>query len=1279
MIHFSNSKNTTNKTTIVRHSILAMLLTAGSALAATQQAFYVSPNGDDTNTGTLDSPFKSIEKARDQVRTVNESMTGDIYVYLRGGNYEVANTIALTEKDSGSNGFRVYYEAYNNEEPVLNGATLVTGWTQHSGNIYKATLNRSDKLRTLIVNNERAYMASTNLKPNGDWGTYTITAGQADWARISGSEADGVRYNLSDLSALTNVSDIEIMNKTTWNTNFVTVRESVVEGTERILKFSQPYAAIAQNQNWGGFSNSGTHTLFNAYEFLDEANEFYFDRTNNTLYYYSDGVDMASAEVYAPQTEVLLTLTGQSPTNRIENVTFNGVTFANTQAKLPEVAGSAGKATVQAATWKMSYSDGNWHNDKYTGYDVLSGAINVNNANSISFENGAIKHAGNEGINFTNDVVNSQIVGNAITGMGGSGINIAHPQHVYIGDGGEYEKYSANNEGVVQNILVQNNLIYDVTQIYYGHAAITAFFTNGLSIEHNQIQKTKYSGVSLGWGWNNFAEETIPTNPTTVAGNNKFNNNRVYDVMTYLHDGGAFYTLGSQPNSQANGNYVKAPTTFFQGVYHPDEGSAWYTGNDLVFEIVPGQDNFELNAWRDKHDNHYSNIYSTSGAYQIGAPNSTITNLTVVPDANWPQEALDIIENAGLQSDYQHLLNGIPDAPEVPGLIDTAGFAKLEAENGTLLGSGSTFNDSNASGGVGVENIHRDGSGIEFTNMAKATSLFVTYASKNTGSYSIYVNDIHAADIHFTATGGWSGTYSNTEAVFVNIPEGSTLTLKKDSADAGINIDYISLIDQSLIQQAEDGTLLGSAKVSNEHSGFEGTGFVGNILNQGDSVQFTVNALEAGSYILDTRYAMGEYGPAGDRTISVYVNNTDQVQSIFTTTGDWAAWDESSIIITLLPGSNSIKLQIDADDTGVINVDQISLTKVYEAEEANLTGVISDNSHEGFSGFGFVGEISDINDAIEFTVNVAVTGEYTIDMQYAMGEYGPAGDRTMSIYVNDVDAVQSTFSSTGEWHIWRNQAETISLTAGENTIKYQVDADDTGSINLDYMLLTLQSTDAVDDSGDDDTGDDSDNGNDENINGAYQAENAVISGNRIGVSSEHNGYSGTGYVGNIITTGDWVEFTVNVDLAGQYLLDMRYTMGTYGPAGNRTMSIYVNGVDVIQSSYATTVEWNVWSNQAELVTLQAGTNIIKYQVDANDTGWINFDYLTVDFDSPTPVLGDLDSDQDVDLDDINLFYQQTAAGTLTNLDYDFNGDGTVSSRDVRNYMALCTRSRCATE
>lgn len=143
---------------IVLCSILTVTVSPMGVSAATQAVYYVSPDGSDSNPGNIDAPFQTITKARDVVRTINKNMTGDIYVYLRGGDYRLSSTITFGPEDSGTNGFRIFYQAYQGEIPVLNGATKVTGWTKYNDNIYKATLNRNTKLRYLFVNDKRAQM-----------------------------------------------------------------------------------------------------------------------------------------------------------------------------------------------------------------------------------------------------------------------------------------------------------------------------------------------------------------------------------------------------------------------------------------------------------------------------------------------------------------------------------------------------------------------------------------------------------------------------------------------------------------------------------------------------------------------------------------------------------------------------------------------------------------------------------------------------------------------------------------------------------------------------------------------------------------------------------------------------------------------------------------------------------------------------------------------------------------------------------------------------------------
>jgi len=344
---------------IVSATATVAVATGTSAAAATQATYYIAPNGDDANPGTLAAPFRTVEHARDVVRTVNANMTGDIYVYLRGGSYPVSSTIEFGSGDSGTNNYRVVYAAYPNETPVLEGGVQVTGWTQQSGNIWKAPLDRATKLRTLYVNDKRAYMASKTINSAGCTGTYNITAGQAAWAWESGSQCAGAKYNQSDFPAIAgNQDDIEIETATTWTTAIVGVRQVTTENGSRVATFQQPGAAIAQGAFNGNAQVGGTHKVQNAYEFLDTPGEFFFDKTTRTLYYYKASSDnMSTASVFAPNNvTTLVRVAGTSTGSHARNITFSGLTVRHSDWNLFNVAGSVYKQAQQGNLSAIAYA-----------------------------------------------------------------------------------------------------------------------------------------------------------------------------------------------------------------------------------------------------------------------------------------------------------------------------------------------------------------------------------------------------------------------------------------------------------------------------------------------------------------------------------------------------------------------------------------------------------------------------------------------------------------------------------------------------------------------------------------------------------------------------------------------------------------------------------------------------------------------------------------------------------------------------------------------------------
>ncbi|WP_440065304.1 RICIN domain-containing protein [Streptosporangium sp. OZ121] len=641
---------------------------AGStpASAAVQATYYVAPDGNDANPGTITSPFRTLQRARDVVRTVNANMTGDIYVYLRGGNYSVGSTIDFTPADSGTNNYRVVYAAYQNETPILSGGVQVTGWTQHSGNIWKAPLNRSNKLRALYVNDKRAYMASKTIGSAGCTGTYNITAGQASWAWESGSQCAGAKYGLNDFPAIAgNQDDIEIETGTTWTTAIVGVRQVTSDGTNRIAQFQQPGAAIAQGAFNGNAQVGGTHKVMNAYEFLDTPGEFFFDKTSRTVYYYkASSENMATATVFAPNNvSTLIKVAGTSTSARARNITFSGLTVQHSDWNLFNVAGSAFKQAQQGNLGAQAYAKQNFHVYYYRNVDMAPGIIQIDNADGLVLERNRIQHTGVDGINMVNDVVNTQLIGNHTNDIAGSAIAVGHPQHVYIGDhtSTNREKYPAQVEGAPKNITIKNNYIYDSAVLFNGHSPISAYFADGLSIQRNRIEKTPWSGVTLGWGWWNFdgsSGSIAPNRPTTTAKNNTISHNHFIDTVQRLSDTAPVYTLGNQPGTTITNNYMQGVPSGHKYGLHPDEGSGNMTFRDNVLSVdknitwLINSDDFGR-----KHDLSITQTYGPiNKVSNKNLPNSTIQDILVSSDYVWPSQAYGIAVNSGLEDAYRNII-----------------------------------------------------------------------------------------------------------------------------------------------------------------------------------------------------------------------------------------------------------------------------------------------------------------------------------------------------------------------------------------------------------------------------------------------------------------------------------------------------------------------------------------------------------------------------------------------------------------------------------------------
>ncbi len=626
---------------------LGLLFGAPALSAGTIQEFFVAPTGCDTNPGTKAKPFQTITRARDAVRDLKyHRMSGDIIVNLRGGDYPVTTPIEFTAADSGRNGWKIIYRAWKKEIPVLNGGVLVTNWTRDHGNIFKATLNRDEKLRSLFVNGRRAVMTQRDFKGQGAWGEFVVS-GSEPWAETPGKTLDGIQFSASEVPALANPADVELLQHRTWNFIVLGLRDIVTEGSNTVAKLQQPYGAIAATMAWGcSLSPLKMFTLRNAYEFLDTPGQFYFNRATHTLYYFSRAEDdMSCAEVIAPMSEGLLRLTGSSTNARVENLEFSGLTFAYDHWLLQNVAGSRGMIGVQSLGLYTKFrDDGNWHKSHYNICDVPQATLELRNAANISFTRNTFEHlASGCAVNLINDVVDSTVEGNIFNDLSGNAVNLGHPQHYLIGDGPLFPK---GVEGVCARDRIANNFIRRVSLDYKQGEAISGFFTESASIVHNDIAGVPYGGIALGWWWGN-AE--IPA--STVSRDNVIAFNKVTDTQQELpKDGGSIYVLGEQPGSLIVSNYVRANTRQL----YADDGSAYWT---IANNVTEGNTNAQwLFLWVDRiHNLRIENNYTTTTNLQNKATNNCTPIGTQLVKTPFTGPAKKIVDAAGLEKRFRHL------------------------------------------------------------------------------------------------------------------------------------------------------------------------------------------------------------------------------------------------------------------------------------------------------------------------------------------------------------------------------------------------------------------------------------------------------------------------------------------------------------------------------------------------------------------------------------------------------------------------------------------------
>ena len=126
---------------------------------ARASGFFIATNGLDSNPGTVEKPFATLERARDLVRTAratSQPQIGPITIDIRGGDYLRTNALELNAGDSGSPRAPIIWRAYQQEHVRFLGGRPLSGFVPVSDAAIMARLDPAARTNVLQIDLRKA-------------------------------------------------------------------------------------------------------------------------------------------------------------------------------------------------------------------------------------------------------------------------------------------------------------------------------------------------------------------------------------------------------------------------------------------------------------------------------------------------------------------------------------------------------------------------------------------------------------------------------------------------------------------------------------------------------------------------------------------------------------------------------------------------------------------------------------------------------------------------------------------------------------------------------------------------------------------------------------------------------------------------------------------------------------------------------------------------------------------------------------------------------------------
>lgn len=509
----------------------------------------VSPNGDDSNPGTLELPLKTPEAAKEKAKSISTDET--VTVWFREGTYILTSELNFTSEDKDN----VIYRSYPDEKVSFSGSKEISDWSETTINGVNAFVtdieieSEDDYFRSLFKGNKRL-----SRSPYPKEGVFKVADPKIDESVTQEHAPEFFTHSAvfyahtKDVLDFENHKDVDVKLMHFWCDELLPIH-SVDAKTGRIETTKPTSMTVRVDDNY---------IFENVKEALSLPGEWYLDRAEQKLYYIPEKGDTVDNTVlYAGTNEQLITFNGA------KNISFQGIDFINTD--WDHVNG----------TWFSDFSTSNplYENLKYdcvhpqAAFETPA-AIYVTASSGINFTDCRFENISYTALKFDKASKDCNVTSCLFNEIGANAIFI-HGDFVV--------------PATTQNINVTDCHISRYGRIFNNAIGILLTHAINCNLSNNEIHDGWYTGISVGWNWG------YTDNPTSGI---KICNNLIYNIGNgWLSDMGGIYTLGIQPDTVISGNIIYN-VGCDEGAYgyggwgvYLDEGSSYIlVENNLVYD-----------------------------------------------------------------------------------------------------------------------------------------------------------------------------------------------------------------------------------------------------------------------------------------------------------------------------------------------------------------------------------------------------------------------------------------------------------------------------------------------------------------------------------------------------------------------------------------------------------------------------------------------------------------------------------------------------------------------